>query len=191
MIKTKLMKLISEGKKALNGKTRYLLTVAAVLLLSVGIIGGTVAYLHSDTQAVENTFTAATPATPVIEETFDGETKEDVYVKLEGGDGSYFVRAAIVITLQDDEGNTVAQVPAADTDYTIEMGSGWTQDGNYWYYNSPVVAGSQTDNLIETCTSLSTEYNLVVDIIAQTIQAVPTTAAQTEWGYVPGSVSVD
>lgn len=180
-------KQVGRKTKAVQSKRRLILTAASILLLLTCIIGSTVAYLTEKTPEVENTFTAAVPADPEIQETFDGGTKSDVFVKLNGGDGSYFVRAAVVISLQDDSGNTVAQVPVSGTDYTISMGSDWTQNGNYWYYNSPVAAGEATTNLINSCTTLNEEYKLVVEILAQTIQSVPTTAAETEWGYVPGT----
>lgn len=185
---------MNNGKHAVNtpkrssGKKRSLSFIVALVLLVTLAIGGTIAYLTQTTSEVKNTFTSAGAPTPVINETFDGTTKSDVYISLNNdGTGSYFVRAAVVISFQDDAGNTVAKVPADGTDYSITMGSDWTKNGDYYYYNGTVVPGGFTTYLINSCTTLSAEYKLVVDIIAQTIQANPTSAASDQWGYVPSA----
>ena len=168
-------------------KKRSLMTLIALILLVAVAVGGTLAYLTANTSEVTNTFTAAGAPTPEIIEDFDGDVKKDVKVTLDNdGTGAYYVRAAIVFSFQDDNGNTVAKVPVSGTDYTISMGSDWTPgDDGYYYYNGTVTPGNPTTNLIDECVTLSTEYKLVVDIVAQTIQAVPSDAAANEWGYTP------
>lgn len=175
-----------------EGKKKVITIVAVILLVAALAVGGTVAYMvYRPAVPVVNSFSPAEVGVPEIIETFsDGDTvKQNVKVKVgEDGDGSYFVRAAVVITLQDGAGNTVARTPVSGIDYTIDMGTGWTQKSDgYWYYNSAVSAGSTTANLINTCTTENEDYHLVVDILAQTIQSAPTSVAQDQWGFVPGS----
>lgn len=158
----------------------------ALALVVACAIGGTIAYFTAQTTEVKNTFTAAGAPVPEIEENFDGTTKSNVKVKLgTDGSGSYFVRAAIVFTVQNEDGETYASVPSEGIDYEIVYGSDWTErDDGYWYYNSLVAPGEETTALIESCTSRCREH-LVVDIIAQTIQAEPAEAVVTEWGFDP------
>ena len=178
---------ISKAKPPRRKKSSLTLLAALILLLTVAI-GGTLAFLKSETSVSTNSFAVAGAPTPQIDEQFDGETKSNVKVTLSSeGRGAYYVRAAIVFSFQDDEGNTVAKLPAAGTDYTIELGSDWAWTPDYYYYSGTVSPGGSTTNLINTCTTLNTEYKLVVDIVAQIIQANPATAAQTEWGYTPAA----
>lgn len=179
---------VSKAKPPKHRRFSLTLFIALILLLTAAI-GGTLAFLKAETSASTNSFGVAGAPTPQIDEEFDGETKSNVKVTLSNeGRGAYYVRAAIVFSFQDDEGNTVARLPAAGTDYTIEMGSdwAWTPEG-YYYYGGTVSPGGSTTNLINTCTTLNTEYKLVVDIVAQIIQANPATAAETEWGYTPAA----
>lgn len=179
-------------KKRSSIPARSLTMLIALALVLTLAIGGTVAFLKETTAPVNNSFAAAGAPVPEIEEDFPegGTVKQNVTVSLSNsGSGAYFVRAAIVITLQDDAGNTVAKVPVSGTDYTISMGDDWTEQGGYWYYEDTVLPGGETTNLIDTCSTLNSEYKLVVDIIAQTIQAEPTKAAQEQWGYVPGQTA--
>lgn len=165
---------------------RYTLMLLALALVVVCAIGGTIAYFTAQTPEVKNTFTAAGAPTPEIEETFDGTTKSNVKVRLgTDGSGSYFIRAAIVFTVQNEDGETIAYAPRAGVDYKIEYGLDWTEGADgYWYYPSPVAPGGETTDLIVSCTNKCPEH-LVVDIIAQTIQAEPADAVVSEWGFDP------
>lgn len=168
-----------------NKKVRILVIALAVLLI-FGAVGGTITYLQLTKGALVNTLAETTPPSIVIEEDFDNVTKSNVKVALgNDGDGSYFIRAFISFTLRDENGDTVLATPVAGTDYQITMGSNWVKNGDFWYYKGIVLPGGKTTNLIDTCTSLNTEYKLVVDVTAQMIQSSPTTAASEQWGYVP------
>lgn len=170
---------------------RQLILSASLIFVMAAIVGSSMAYLHHDTLEVKNSFTAASAPTPVINEDFtDGGTeKKNVTIELKGdGTGSYYVRAAVVISLRGADNNVIAKVPVEDTDYTISMGSDWTKGNDgYWYYKGTLTPGTSTSNLIESCVTLNTEYQLVVDIVAQTVQANPASAAQEAWGYTPSA----
>lgn len=164
-----------------------LIALVSFLLISA-IVGTTFAYYQETAQATENTFTVAGSGNLLITETFTAGDleKKNVYVTLNGGDGSVYVRATLAISFQDKDGNILAKIPVKDTDYTIEMGANWMKhtDG-YWYYNSTVAPDTSTTNLIVSCKTLSTEYKLVVDVLAQSVQASPSSAVVDLWGFDP------
>lgn len=158
-------------RKLISSKAGRVSPLAAALLIILMVtIWGSVAYIFMSTPPVENTFTPATITPPDIPETFDEEEKKNVTVKV-NADFDCYVRAMVVITLQDDDGNTVAKTPVEGTDYTISLGSDWQYEAPYYYYKGVVPANGTTTNLINSCKSLNTEYHLVVDVLSQTIQA--------------------
>ena len=170
-----------------KSKSKILIT-ALVLMLAVAV-SGTLAYIIDKTDDVKNTFTPATMTTDITE-TFDGETKTDVKV-LVSGEIDAFVRAKIVVTWQDAKGNVCSKAPVAGTDYDISINTGdWTLNNGFYYYNKIVTPVGSTANLINSCSMREgvappEGYTLHVEILSQAVQAVPTTAAQELWGYVP------
>ena len=161
-------------------KMILLLTMAALILVSG--VGGTVAYLIDQAGEVENTFTPAYVSSAVIEpeETTDAKEKDvvisdnnksGVQIKNTGNIKAY-IRAAIVITWQDAQGNTLAVKPGAN-DYTLTIGADWTKAGDYYYYNSDVAPGQLTTKLIDSCTQVTNigKYNLCVEVLGSAIQA--------------------
>ena len=104
-----------------------------------------------------------------------------------GTEYSCYVRAAVLITWIDEDGNRLAQTPVEGVDYSISYGSenwGQKEDG-FWYYKTPV-AGT-TGILINECRQLRDEpgYRLCVEIFSQTVQAAPVNAIQDTWGITP------
>ena len=177
-----------KDKKVILGKKAIILIAAIAVIVSAAVIG-TIAYLTSETKTVTNTFKVGT-ASCEIKETFDGEEKTNVYVT-NTGDVPSFVRAAIIITWKDADGN-VSSLPVADTDYTIVMSSSkWTLKDGYYYYEESLRSGGSTANLIDSIKPVDGKvpegYYLSVDILAQSIQAEPAQASFEAWGYTPGS----
>lgn len=174
----------------------YRLTAGSILilLLILASVGGAAAYLSYSTGAVTNTFAAETAIAPVIQEVFDGNSKEDVRVTVPELDHAVYVRAAVVITWQDTAGNVLGRLPVQDQDYAISYGSDWTRgDDGLWYYTKVLDKDTPTTaNLIHSCTPISGQtpegWGLNVQILAQTVQAVGTTdigaipAVQDAWG---------
>ena len=154
------------------------LALALVLTLSVG---GTIAYLITDTGPVTNTFTPGNVACEVIEK-FNGTTKSDVKIENTGNTDAY-IRAAIVINWQDDNGNVVAE-PVLENDYTMTLGTGWTPKNGYYYCTAADAQNqTKTSQLIVSCAPKGTpKYHLSVSVLAQAIQAEPNTAVTDAWG---------
>ena len=173
----------------LNRKKGILLLTAAVLILVCGV-GGTLAYLITQTAPVTNTFTPAQVTSQVIEK-MDGTTKSDVKIENTGNVSAY-IRAAIVITWKDKDGyTTMPTVPVQGQDYTLNINANdWSQSDGYYYYNGIVAAGESTANLINSCVSTGTYTDgrkLCVEVIGSAIQAEPTTAVHDAWGVTVGS----
>lgn len=148
-------------RRKLNNRALILL---ASLVLIVGMAaGGTVAWLITNTGAVQNTMVpASVPIT--INETVSGTTKTSVTVKNTGNTDAY-IRVAIVANAVDENGNVIAGDHPA---YTVNP-TNWTQIGNYYYYNGIVSSGGQTAKLF------SDDVNFAdgeVNILAESIQVL-------------------
>lgn len=164
------------------GFGRQVLLLAALAVIAMGVVGGTVAYLVTKTGPVVNTFTPGVVSCK-IDETFDGTTKSNVYVTNTGNTNAY-IRAAIIVTWKDAAGNIAATVPAKGTDYTLELNeTDWVEHDGYYYYKGSVAPNAQTENLIETCTAKNPygDYTLSVEILADAIQSTPSNAVESSW----------
>lgn len=188
---------MKNGKHAApRGMKRSLVLVVSLLALLLVVAGGTLAWLTAQ-DSVSNTFTPAHVTCDVVEETFDGTKKENVTIK-NTSDIPVYIRASIIVTWKDSNGNVYGQLPVAGTDYTIDYGTGWTQQGDYWYCNSEVAVGVNTPVLINSCTEVSANapegnYHLSVEIIAEAIQSQPDRAVKDAWGVTvsDGTLSVN
>lgn len=159
-----------------NIKKKSLVLLIAVALLLTFSVSGTLAYLSTSSDSVENTFTPTSTGTDVTED-FKDNVKNNVAIK-NTGDIAVYIRAGVVITWEKADGTVYAQKPVAGKDYQIE----WTRDGwselqsdGFYYYNSRVASQDSTGVLFTNCTPLTNApaegYTLHVEIIAQSIQA--------------------
>ena len=175
----------------MNRRKSITLAILVVLLLTFAV-SGTIAYITTKTDPVKNVFTPAKVDTE-IEEKFEGNVKSSVVIKntvaAEAGGIPVYVRVAIVGNYVD---NKTGEIVAAWTP-SFTVGSGWTKVGDYYYYTSEVAPGGETTNLLGSPISPDTatypNAHLEVTVIHQSIQSEPTSAAQSAWGYVPGSTS--
>lgn len=154
-------------------KKKSLLLVAGIVLMLTIAIGGTIAYLVTNTDSITNTFEPGrVPIT--VEETYSGATKSNVSIKNTGNVSAY-IRAKIIVTWKKGANEISATQPVKGTDYEISINEGaWESNGGYWYCKTPVAAGYNTPVLIISCTKTGTPpdgYDLSVEIIAESIQA--------------------
>lgn len=148
-------------RRKLNNRALILL---ASLVLIVGMAaGGTVAWLITNTGAVQNTMVpASVPIT--INEAVSGTTKTSVTVKNTGNTDAY-IRVAIVANAVDADGNVIAGDHPA---YTVNP-TNWTQIGNYYYYNGIVSSGESTAELFTGDVNFADGE---VNILAESIQVL-------------------
>ena len=174
------------GKKAVA-------LLAITVVLALGIVGGTVAFIVTKTDSITNTFEPAT---------ISSATSQSVVGNV--GDAPSFARVAVVVNWVASDGTVYAVSPVLGTDYSITYDtSNWKQGTDtFWYYtktlqNLPDDVDVNADDFDETlyvttslitnCTQLTAApdgYNLKVEIIASTIQADPEAVAETQWGVV-------
>ena len=154
-------------------KKKLTVLVALFLLVTVSV-GGTLAWLATQTAPVTNTFTPSHVTTAVDEKT-EGGVKSDVKIQ-NTGDTSAYIRATYVVNWVDSEGKIYAAQPVAGTAYTVSVNeTDWTQGADgYYYCNTAIEPGRETPVLItsiEPQGAAPTGYTLQVTIIAEGIQS--------------------
>ena len=171
----------------LNKKSLVLL-VCVTLLLTFAV-SGTVAFLADNSGPVVNEFTPVN-VTPTVNESFKDNVKNNVKIGNTGNINAY-IRAMVIITWQDKQGNVLPTLPVAtgdSPDYTIKWTkTNWIDGGDgFYYYRYQVAPGSATDDLFTAGTPLKAapveDYTLHVEILAQSIQATPKSAVTDAWG---------
>lgn len=123
---------VNAKRKRRRGK-KIALLVLAFLLIASAAVSGTLAYLVADTVDVKNEFTPSNVACKVTE-TFDGNTKKNVYVT-NTGDTEAYIRVKLVTYRVNDEGQHIGGT-ATIPDFT--PGENWKEFGGYYYYTLPV-----------------------------------------------------
>ncbi len=171
-------------------KRKQIVVLLVGVLLLAGV-AGTFAWL-SVTGVLVNEFGIGS-VTPSVGETLKDNVKSDVRITNKGTAPAY-LRVAVDIYWQDQNGARLWEEPVAGTDYTIEWGamsdasatnsaSSWVvaTDG-FYYWTSPVAPMGETDVLIKKVAEHKVEgKNLVVDISTQAIQSTPDDAVNDAW----------
>lgn len=164
---------------------KSLLLLTAVVVLLMASVGGTVAYLATQTESVTNTFTPANVSTDVTDE-INGNIKKNVKVTNKS-DIPVYIRVAVVANWMKD-GNVVAPW----SDYGgLGISNDWIQIGGYYYYRTPVAAGAEVTLFNSyAATGGPDGAHLEMDIIAQAIQAEPTTVVESAWNVTVSNGSI-
>ena len=162
----------------------------SLLLVATMVVGGTLAYLFTNTEPVENIFTPSYVSCSVTEE-FNGTIKSNVNVTNTGNIDAY-IRVKLVTYRVNDEGDHIGGI-AKIPDFT--PGAGWVENGDYYYYTQPVAPGEQPEiSLIDRIT-LTDSYDdadggkQVIEVMAEAIQSTPAKAVTEAWGVDPEILS--
>ncbi|MBQ7343794.1 MAG: hypothetical protein IJW53_03400 [Clostridia bacterium] len=171
-----------------SGKKAVAFLVLTVVL-SVAIVGSTLAYIIVKTNELNNTFTPGEVDISISGSTITNIEDTDVYV-----------RAAVVVTWVNNNGTpddktddvilSTMPVEGTDADYTITYSTdtNWAKGSDgFWYYKSPI-SKSATVTLIDGVTANTTMegYTLTVQVLSSAIQATPTEAVTDAWTSVTG-----
>lgn len=182
-----------DSRKAARGKKPAVLTFAlAVALIAAMAIGGTIAYLTTQTNGITNTFSPSNVACEVTEK-FDGTTKTNVNVK-NTGDIPAYIRVKLVSYRVNEAGQHIggeAPIP------TFTLGANWVKYGEYYYYTLPVEAGKAPATNLTNSMTLNGSYGdadggkQVIEVMAEAIQSEPARAVGQAWGVsiTAGSVT--
>lgn len=194
-------------------KTKYTVLLACLLVTVAIAVSGTIAYLFTSSDPVVNTFTPVTPDIEIPEE-MNRTVKEKATVQNTGDVDSY-LRAKIVVTWQNSNGEVYPEVPVlktdsnAEGDYTMSTGAHWIQhtDGYYYYYKVAALGQPEVtkkDGSIEYGEGVTDDdmliiraevvgeapaegYTLHIEILGQAIQAEPVDAIKDAWGVTISS----
>ena len=116
--------------KAPGKKHSFSATAVCLLLTAALAIGGTLAYLYTNSDTVTNTFNP-TDVEIVVVEKVEGNIKSEVKIA-NTGKADAFIRAKVVITWQDASGNVYPKqttlFPMVATGLYIQMASGITKN---------------------------------------------------------------
>ena len=177
---------MQHSKNLLHKKYWKPLLLTAVILLIFPLAAASAAAWLSVRDKTENKFTVGTAAAQV-QETFPSPytEKSDVSVK-NTGDIPEYVRAAVSVYWQTEDGAVLSDAPVEGEDYSIEWGgsSYWAKQDGFYYYTLPLQPEAATETLIKSCKQIKERdgARLAVDISVQTVQAEPAGAVTDAWG---------
>ena len=183
-----------------KSKKKISMLAICLLLTVVLAVSGTLAYLFTQSDAVTNTFIPVLPDITVYEN-IDGNVKKNVTIK-NTGEVDSFIRAKVIVTWQDADGNIYPVLPVAGKDYSITWNTseGVTADvwkkasDGYYYYTSYVPVGGHTGVLFTDATPIvqcaDNRYTLHIEVIAQSIQYIPDNAVNQTWPLVTANNGV-
>ena len=185
---------------------RSFVVLAALLVLVLGIVGTTLAWLTDTTDALTNNFTYAKVSCEVLETVNENKTqKSDVRIQNTGNTDAY-IRVTYVVTIRDDNGNILYDAYETEEfqrymkyleDWINVYGFWQKGTDGYWYYRLPVPPNEETNNLFRI-SSISSMYIRIngtlrkthIEILASAVQAMPTNAVTEAWGATVQTVQV-
>ena len=106
----------NQNKKCTVRRRSIILLVSLLSVITLSV-GTTLAFIFTNTGKVENTFNPAQISCEVTEE-FKNNIKTNVSIKNTGNTDAY-IRAAVIVTWVNNDGNVYATAPQVGTDYTI------------------------------------------------------------------------
>ena len=173
-----------------NGKKSLALMVSLALLLCL-VVGGTAAFLTTQSDSVTNSFVAG-EVTTYVNEAISGTAKTSVKIKNTGNTDAW-IRVAVVVNWKNDKGEVYGLSPIAGTDYTFANEADWKLGSDKFYYYSKAVApGKETGELLDGNITVKADsannvkanaagYYLNVEILASGLQSKPASTFNTVW----------
>lgn len=175
-------------KSCFSLRFRIIIAMAVLLLMAATSSLLFAKYIHSSGE-LENRFTPSAYDSPAVTDSMTKDVtgyyyKHDLSVTPAAGvDYPVYVRVALIPTWQDSSGNILGQQPVRDKDYSITYNENdwFVYTDGYYYCKTPVTGGTASPELITHYRYLKqlrdapkTGYELHVEVVAETIQAVGT-----------------
>lgn len=165
-----------KSHRRMKSSMKTLALLLSVVLIMGAVIGGTIAYLQTDSQSVTNSFVEGHVGCEVAKDGDNYIVKPDAETNT-----SVKLRAAVVVNWVDGDGNVYWQAPNIEK---VE-GTDWSKndtDGFYYYLKDVPV--SDKDNVpslkITTSGTKPDGYELQIQVLGEAIQAKPD-AAPAVW----------
>ena len=174
--------------KTMNKKS--ILLLAMVLIILIGSVSGTIAWLSVNADPVVNTFVPGKVDVDITDDV-NGKVKSNVVIKNKGNTDAY-IRAAIVACWYKD-GKIVAAWDESQGTFSNLPGTDWTKgaDGYYYYTKSVAPNDATGSKLFNTYTAPDAPVegaHLEMDIIVQAIQSSPAAAiSDAGWAWQPSA----
>jgi len=174
-------------------KSKAVALFFSILLLAVVAVGGTVAFLVTQTDPVVNTFTPS-HVTCEVTESFNGTVKSSVNVT-NTSDTKAYIRVKLITYRVNASGQRIGGT-ATVPEFT--PGTNWKEYHGFYYYTLPVAAGGEPANdLIGESGITLVQYTdvdggkQVIEVMAEAIQSNPAQAIGESWGVAitPGHVT--
>ena len=170
------MKIFSSNGSRAGRTAKSSALIIALALILVLAVGGTVAYIFTQTGPVINTFTPADAKITVDEQTSNNQ-KTEIIVKNNSTGVPVYIRVALVANMIDKDENVTGAASVPE----FKPGDDWFKGNDgYYYYTKAVPVDGSTGNLLKAPMELS--ENMQVVVLADAIQAEPTTAVTQAWG---------
>lgn len=192
---------VNKGRKPSKKVIRWnrsFVVLAALLVLVLGIVGTTLAWLTDATGDLTNTFEYAKVSCQVLEDVNSNKTqKTNVRIQNTGNTEAY-IRATYVVTYRDNTGSILYETLSngrwkVDLSDIINKESWVKGEDGYWYCKTPVAPGAETPKLFNAPINgngtflndgRSKEQAITyVEILATAIQSQPVNAMGEAWGY--------
>ena len=176
--------------------------ILSFLLIFTVTVGGTLAYLSTQTNDVVNTFTPS-HVDCKVEEVFENNVKSAIKVQ-NTSDIDAFIRVKLISYRVNDEGKQIGGLATIDD---FNLGNGWFKYDGFYYHKTPVAPNDNdsttyydmTKNLLADETSITLKsYEVttedpdggrqVIEVMAEAIQSKPNSAVEQAWGV---SVNTD
>lgn len=169
--------------------------ILSFLLIFTVTVGGTLAYLSTQTDDVVNTFTPS-HVDCKVEEVFENNVKSAIKVQ-NTSDIDAFIRVKLISYRVNDEGKQIGGLAVIDD---FNLGVGWFEYDGFYYHKAPVAANDSnpgtyddmTKNLLTDDTSITLKsYEVttedpdggkqVIEVMAEAIQSKPNAAVEQAW----------
>lgn len=195
---------VNKGRKPSKKVIRWnrsFVVLAALLVLVLGIVGTTLAWLTDATGDLTNTFEYAKVSCQVLEDVNSNKTKKtNVRIQNTGNTDAY-IRATYVVTYRDNTGSILYETSFSNEGWDVDLSNkintdSWVRgtDG-YWYCKTPVAPGAETPELFKAPINgngtflnhgRSNEQAITyVEILATAIQSQPVNAVNEAWPNNP------
>ncbi|WP_026896143.1 TasA family protein [Clostridiisalibacter paucivorans] len=162
-------------------KKRLMVILSTVALLSLLVVGGTMAWFTSNPEPVVNAFTAGTVEIEVNEHGFSDitnwnpgdTTNKDVSVISNGSKKSY-----VRVSLTPEWHKEGYDLSSGNVDLILANNSDWVKQGDYYYYKHILNEGEETSLLLDEVEFIGAETSndyqgavLKISVKAEAVQA--------------------